>query len=383
MYNLFESISILVLYIVLAAGFKKSAKGEFHEDFMSLKVTKGLQGFAAVGIMLHHLVQSITKYGEINYGPLNLFNDVGVLFAGMFFFFSGYGLMVSLETKPNYLDTFVKKRFPVILIPFYLVNLIFVVCNGVFNNLFIGEAIKPGEVMLALSGFVLMNTHLWFIVEICVLYVLFYIIFRLIKNRNAAYAVMGICTVALIIISVLLGHDYESFSGGVWFKGEWWYNTTILFFIGMTIAKFKDAVFAAVKKHYAVFMTVGFVLFAVLFVLTRYVMMNHGYYTETEVSMGYADKFITLIVQTLMAAAGILFFMMLTMKLQFSNKILDFLGKISMELYMLHNLFIMTMTDGMQYADVNHYLITIYGCAILAAVALHFIGGKILKSIKE
>lgn len=383
MYNMFESISILVLFIVLAAGFKKSSKGEFHEDFMSLKVTKGLQGYAAIGIMLHHMVQSVTQYGEVNYGPLNIFNDVGVLFAGMFFFFSGYGLMISLESKKDYLDTFVKKRFPVILIPFYFVNLIFVFFNTLFKNILVWEEMKPGEVMLALSGFVLLNTHLWFIVEISVLYVIFYFVFRLIKNKNVAYVVMGVATVALIVMSVLLGHDYDTFSGGAWFHGEWWYNTTILFFVGITIAKFKDAVSTAVKKHYMAFAVGGFVLFVILFVLTGYVSGAHGYYTETEVSMGYADKFITLIVQTLMATTGILFFMILTMKIQFANKALDFLGKISMELYMIHNLFIMTMTEGMKYADTNHYFITIFGCSILAAVFLHFIDGKILKSVNK
>lgn len=100
------SVFMAFLVLVLVLGCKIAKKGEFHEDFMEYSVVKGLQGFAALGVILHHVTQEVTQYGRYYKGVINVFVDAGVLFTGLFFFFSGYGLIVSLKNKENYLNGF-------------------------------------------------------------------------------------------------------------------------------------------------------------------------------------------------------------------------------------------------------------------------------------
>lgn len=118
-----------IFYIILAAvlliGVKPEGKGKWFEDTLSLRVSKGLLGFCAVGIMLHHMSQTIFFAGE-DPGVLLFMVDVGVCFVGMFFFFSGYGLYSSLRDKPNYLKGFLRNRLTAILVPLYLCNFVFI-----------------------------------------------------------------------------------------------------------------------------------------------------------------------------------------------------------------------------------------------------------------
>lgn len=74
----FIGIFLVMLLIILFWGLKGSKKREFHEDAFSLSIAKGIQGFCAVGVMLHHLSQTITNYGNINKGIINVMCNIGV-----------------------------------------------------------------------------------------------------------------------------------------------------------------------------------------------------------------------------------------------------------------------------------------------------------------
>lgn len=71
--------------------------GRVSDGFLSLEQTHMIQAFACIGVILHHVTQQITAYGIYDKGPISLFNDIGILFTALFFFFSGYGLITSLQ----------------------------------------------------------------------------------------------------------------------------------------------------------------------------------------------------------------------------------------------------------------------------------------------
>ena len=120
---------MVLLLFILGWGCKKAKKGTFHEDFLSYPVIKGVQGFAALAVILHHVTQEVTQYGRYYKGAINVFVDAGVLFTGLFFFCSGYGLIVSMKEKEDYLQGFLKKRLPAVLVPFFVCNLLFILVN--------------------------------------------------------------------------------------------------------------------------------------------------------------------------------------------------------------------------------------------------------------
>lgn len=371
------SIYILILLGVLVFGTKKAKKGEFHEDFLSLDVAKGLQGFAAIGIMLHHLAQSITNFGAVDKGLITVFNSFGVLFTAMFFFFSGYGLYTSLQEKPNYFDHFFRKRLTTILVPFYMANTIFVL----FSLPFLPPT-SPLEYVKYFSGWIMLNNNLWYIVEITFLYIAFYLIFKYVKNRNAAFVSMAVFIFIFVGFILLNGHDYETISGGAWFKGEWWYNTTWTFFLGMLVSRFKEPILKTVKKFYVVFLCVSIILTAFMLPFSNRIMGMFGYYCESEVYRGNLEKLISVCAQCPFAILFVIMVLLITMKLQFKNKMLDFLGRISIELYLIHRLYIVLFSEVLNIKVDFLFFFLVYAAAILTAALLHFVDGKIIKLLK-
>lgn len=356
-------VLFVILAIVMLIKVKPKWVGEFHEDFLSLQVSKGILGISAILIILHHISQ---KFGtSTSAGALHVLEDFGVCFVGLFFFFSGYGLMKSVRKKDNYLKGFLKKRYASILIPFYVCIIIFVL-----YNIWKGAKYNSHDFLNFLSGWILLNTHMWYIVEIAVLYLAFYIVNRLVKNKGVMIGIMAVLVILMMIGSLLLGH------GKYWFQGEWWYNTSFLFVIGMMIANWEEPIVAFVKRWYYLVLIVFVGLYIVFYKATMYMLKAHSYWSEVPgVTKGYQDKFMTLSCQLPMVIAFVLLILLITMKIQFKNKILDFLGMISLEIYLLHGLFLdLFSTPGkIVFEDPFLYAIAVVVASIILATVVHYI----------
>lgn len=361
------------LAVILLLGVQMKGKGVWHEDALSLPVSKGILGFCAVGIMLHHMSQTIYFAGE-DAGILMFMVDIGVCFVGVFFFFSGYGLYSSLRDKPNYLHGFLLKRLPVIVIPFYMCNFVFIAGAALG-----GYSFQKGELLPYLTGYTLMNTQMWYIVEIFFLYLLFYLVFKLIKKKGAACLVYGIALCALTVGSLLLGHDNKTVSGGAWFYGEWWYNATMLLWIGMLFARYEKPILTFCRKYYGFVLTIDVLLTCFFYTRTMQALQTKGYWREWEGYPGYAEKFQTLAVQLPFIFFFVLFLILLTQKIQFKNKILSFLGEISLELYLVHNVFIMYLPVKNRF----WFILAVYAAGIAAAALLHAVDKRLIELLKR
>lgn len=362
-----------ILALILLIGVKPAGKGEWCRDALSLRVSKGLLGFCAVGIMLHHMSQTIYFAGE-DPGILMFMVDIGVCFVGMFFFFSGYGLYSSLCNKPDYLKGFLRNRLPAILVPFYICNFIFIL-----GSYLAGYQFQKGELLPYLTGAILMNSQMWYIVEVLILYLLFFIVFRLIKNRNVACIVYGALLMLLIAFSLWLGHDTTTPTQGLWFHGEWWYNTTLMVWVGILFARWEQQILAAIRKFYWPILAIFILLTAFLYNRTLYMLQNKGYWYEWDGYPGYEEKWQTLGVQFSFVFAVVITVVILTQKIQFKNKILDFLGGIALELYLIHNLFLLYMPVS----DRGIYIMACYAASILLAVILHMLDKKLIKLFRK
>lgn len=368
----------LVLLVIMAVKVKFAGKGLFHEDFLSLEQSKILQGIAAVSIIFHHLSQYITNYGNEWKGPITIYSSMGIFFTTIFFFCSGYGLVISHKRKPDYLKSFFKKRMPSVFIPFMLSNIIYFIFVGIYFG-------RIGSVLEGVANFfgiVLINTNTWFLVEIMILYLAFYFIFRFIKEPKCAMTVMGIFIAILITISLLLGHDKSEY-GGHWFMGEWWYNTTIFFLAGMLTAQYYEPILAFLKKRYKWLMPVSAVMFLAAFALEELIIRNFGYYQEWEGHPGYGAKAITLLSQVVVCFVWLIMVLLILLKVKFNNKILILLSKISLELYIIHEIFKVHFTFS-KYAknDINIFVLVLLS-SILAAIVLKLIHKYLIELLDQ
>ena len=108
---------LLVFYKASFAG-----RGGRNSAFLRPEQTGMIRAAACIGVILHHVTQQISSYGSRDFGPIGIFNYLGILFTALFFFFSGFGLVASLYSRPDYLRHFLCRRIPPVLIPFWLIN---------------------------------------------------------------------------------------------------------------------------------------------------------------------------------------------------------------------------------------------------------------------
>ena len=325
------------LVAVLIAGAKVSKKRECQEEPFSLDSSKAIQGFAAVCIILHHLSQDLLK----DAGPFEFLSGCGVLFVGIFFFFSGYGLYTSLKTKKDYLKGFLKKRFITILIPFYMCIAVFTIASCIC-----GTKYKPLELLGVLSGWSLINTHMWYIVEIAILYLAFFIFYKLIKNRTAATILMSVFVLLMMGGSLYLCHG-KDMSCAYWFMGEWWYNSSLLFIVGILVSKHQDVLRKIARKGYVVLLPLFALLTAVFGRITGRFLEKYSYWSEIPgQDPRYLDKLRCLSVQVPFILCFVLFVLLIMMKVRFGNPVRICLGAISLELYLIHNLFLQGLSNG-------------------------------------
>ena len=361
------------LAVILLIGAQMKGKSVWHEDALSLPVSKGLLGFCALGIMLHHMSQTIYFAGE-DTGILLFMVDVGVCFVGVFFFFSGYGLYTSLRNKPDYLQVFLKKRLPAVIVPFYICNFVFIAASAIS-----GYQFEEGELLPYLTGWTLMNTQMWYIVEIFFLYILFYLTFKLVKKDGAACLIYGLFVITMIAASLFLGHDNKTISGGAWFHGEWWYNATLLIWIGILFAKFEKPVLTFCRKYYAFILVIAGILTCFFYGKTMLALQTKGYWYEWDGYPGYKEKMQTLAVQLPFILCFVIFLILLTQKIQFKNKILTFVGEIALELYLVHNAFIMYLPVKNRF----FFFLAVYAAGIVTAFILHAIDKKIIGLFRQ
>ena len=355
-------IVLIPLIFIIAYGAKVCEKGGWHEDSLSLSHSKDLLGYFALMIVVHHTIQNLIQTRELDVGIMSVFENLGVCFVGGFFFFSGYGLIKSFYAKKGYLDNFFKKRIVKILIPFYVVNIFFTIV------LFAMGTLKKGEILYSILGIYMPNDHMWYLIEIVLLYTLFYFNFKNAESEEKAFLRMLAQILGIIFISMLLGH------GIFWFQGEWWYNSTILFFIGMVIARFEEPVKSFAKRNYKALITLMSCLFLILHYLTVSIIEElGGYWTEYGDAIwfeSFLDKLQTFSVQMPMIIAFVLLVLLIGLKIKTGNRVLSFLGTISLELYITHRLCIWTLD---KIKNPTLYLCAVLVCSLILGTIFYYI----------
>ena len=351
----------VVLAVILLLGVKVRIR-DWDDGFLSLGNTKILQGFCAVLIIIHHISQVLSDSKV-----LSPFNEYGVLFVGIFFFCSGYGLIKSFKTKDNYMQGFLGKRLPSVLIPFYITTFIYM---AIFLLLSPKPSLK--QIILNVTGIQLINPQAWYIVAIVLLYIAFYFIFKYIKNEKIAFVSMAVFIACYIIFGIILRH------GPWWLQGEWWYNTCFLFYIGMLIARFEKGLIVIVKKYYAIILPVTIVAFVVMYRVSNYTIGKFSYYAQTETASGYPETLICFFTQLPAVILFVAAVFILCMKITFSNVILRFLSKISLELYLIHYLFLLLYKSDNIYISNDLLYVTL---VVISSVAAAFLVNIIDKPI--
>lgn len=306
-----------LLLLLLFYGARIEKAGVWNDDVLSLDHTKAFLGFQAILIIFHHLSQRTCapwlEPSRIHHG-LDAFVFIGYLSVAAFFFCSGYGMYVNAHSNERAFDHYFKRRILPLLAMGLLAWIMFYIAE-----LCIGYK-APAPIWINV------NAYNWYIPVMILVYLLFYLSFRVIKNETAGIAVLIALTLILFFFAKASGF------------GTWWYNTLHLFAVGVITARHREAILRAAKKHYVLLLVISVALFAALFSIGNY------YYATCGVFHLPPSEPLRVTLEPFMQASSAVLFVfimaMLGLKIRIGNKALRFLGTFTLEIYIAHPLFV-------------------------------------------
>lgn len=194
---------ILIIWLNLVLyGVHKSDK---LQTALDRKNTISLRGISAIEIMLGHIGLSTGNF--ILYPN----KKAGILFVGIFFMLSGYGLTSSFYSKTNYLKSFFRKRLSNILCP---VLIVYISATAIYHVIW-----PECDIWERIDFYSFLQKTNWYVWELLLLYVLFYICFKL----NEKYALLLLTMASLMII--LAAYELH--------LSNPWYGSTMCFPLGI------------------------------------------------------------------------------------------------------------------------------------------------------
>ena len=154
--------------------------------------------------------------------------------------------------------------------------------------------------------------------------------------------------------------------------GIWWYNATHLLAVGMIWAVYEDKILKFLKKFY--YIVTPFILF------TFIVLFDKNYDILNMFNFESAPLILAIILTCLFTLS----FLLISLKINFGNRVLDFLGDMSLEIYMTHGLFTRVLRSKFLYIENDSFwaVSVLFGTIILSFV-LHKYFVFILSKYKQ
>ena len=236
----------------------------------------------------------------------------------MYLFYSGYGLMESQRKKSDYKKHFIRNRFLKILLHFDLAVILYIILQ-----LLLGKPFSMLEYAGSLVGWYSVGNDNWFIFVILALYAFFYLSLCirqwskkwLIKEKYGEEIILT----AVLVLCILLWF-------GLYFtKGqEWWIDNIMVFPLGISFSIFKPQIEEWIRK--------GKNYYFVFLILTVFLVSWH--------SLVGIDK------KGICTCLFALWVVLLSMKVKFDNKILQWLGTLAFSIYILQRLPMIALTNA-------------------------------------
>ena len=351
-----------VLGLVIFFGAKSMGRGNWNEEYTSLKQTKILQGITALGIALHHLSQkSCAPWHPRMYivHGLDPFIPVGNLFVAVFLFCSGLGLYKSFKTKPDYLKGFFRRRILPIVIAYYLSEFLYTAVRTVM-----GQRMDFKTVLWYLSGLHMANPDSWYVIVIPFFYLVFWAAFRFCRRESLAIFWVFLFTLGYTVVSAFIGHQNDW-----WIRGEWWYNSIILFPLGLVFGKHEAAVTRMAKKGYWFWLVLSFAGIFLLFQQSEWLISHRlGYYDAWNSPVRLPHSLLSAGTQWIVCISYTAFCFLLMMKIRFGNKILAWFGAVTLDFYLIHPIFVDLF--GYDFFEITRSAVYIKNVALYVTVAL-------------
>ncbi|MCR5208402.1 MAG: acyltransferase family protein, partial [Eubacterium sp.] len=327
---------------------------EFNRDYIARDATNNIKGIFVILILFSHARSYFTLGGIYDEPYISFQGHLNQMVVAMFLFYSGYGIMEQIKKREfSYIMSIPKKRFPNLLLNFDIAVFLFMILWIVLK--------KPLTLRMILKSLIAwdgIGNSSWYIFVTFCLYIFIFISFFAIKWFNKKPHLF-IYLAAVTALTVALVYFLRKTKEGQ----PWWYNTAILFPLGMWYSFFKEYIEKLIMKNDLIYYSI----FAVM--ITAYI------YTYLHRS----DKFVIYTAWAILFTLGLT---IITMKVKTESNLLKWFGEHIFSIYILQRIPMIILKE-LGVADRHKYIFVIVSIAVTCAMAEIFdvLTGKLGKAI--
>lgn len=326
---------IFLFIFICFYGMKVSNSFLLPEQYLSKESVNAIKGLCAVGVMLQHITLSLEKPGI-----MFPFGYVGFLYVSLFFFFSAYGLSQGILKKKNYFSHFWERRLKKVYIPMVSVNILYTLW---YYFIIQTKEISIINITKDLLGITLINGTEWYILSILFFYLIFFLSFQ-IENKKVACYIVLLLTIIYAYICYWFHMDIK------------WYKSCFAFPLGLFLALYKERILKEWKQHFKIWKLAAFSGIFLEGGVLAYQLVN-----GENMNVGYM-----ILLQIIISILFVICYLLLSLKVIIYNKILNFLGEISFDIYLIHEFFIICCRNEKFYIKVDFiYFGTVLGLTII------------------
>lgn len=334
---------IIIIAFLFLVVYKCKICNCMQTDYLDKDRIVSIKGIMALIVLSHHISQSIPTDSR----AFHYFDKVGFLAVAVFFFYSGYGLIYNHVHDDGYRKSFLKKRFINILLPYLLATCIYYVFY-----ILIGNKWSISDVFYGFVAGLPIVKNSWFVICIVFVYLFYYIVMNICKNNYKLLIVLMICFEIVWILFCINMH---------WWP--YWYNTGFCIVYGMIYGLYKEQL-----EQKLIDKSVSFVVISILFIL-----LSVSYFIFTNKLKLFTD----LIYKELITVSFCTLIILISRRFRIGNRFLVFLGKISLELYLYQEMFIILFHDALKISNQYILLSAIIISAILFSTIAHFLWARL------
>ena len=290
---------------------------------MEKKNTQMLKGVAVCMLLFHHLFLNAQPTAGITINSVYLANIIAPYLkvcVAIFLILSGYGMNASMNKNQYSLAKFYKKNIWKIYRNYWLIWILFVpvglLRGRTFQSIYGIDWVKKLVTdILGLQklvvGYQSYNPTWWFITLILGLYLVFPLLYKLVKKIPLILSVLALAAMFLPNIK-FFGHIHIIFTYKYWL---------LPFIFGMILSEYK--ILEKISKALSDKSVLKFILYFGLLVLTVYIRKNGLYLSNLKID-------------TLFAFSVILLSLEYIVKCRWLDKALQVLGKHSFNIFLFH-----------------------------------------------
>ena len=303
-------------YICSFDGFNNVMYREICSDYFKRSTTEGLKGFLALAVLFHHIYQ---KTQIVAHSALCGFflQSLGYYCVSLFFFISGYGLLISFN-RGGYLRTYQKNR----VFPIWVINALLVLAYALQKNL-LGMEVTWCNMFLSLSygGDVVDNG--WYLLCIIVFYELFYISAIFFPRQLCQ------CVFLLMVFYVMVAF---------FLMPPWWYISSLAFPLGVMFGKYKLILDKIFLNHYPICLMSCAGLYLCCFILLYELNNNDTLFSISHYHTVVLKQLLAFTHGVLACFLVVCILMMERIQLLFKSCLLCRLSNIYLEIYVMQGL---------------------------------------------